>query len=239
MKTFFIKNILPATALALLIFSCEDPERGKNGPLTAPSLRYDSVGAVKSGSFTVYGNITNSGGVLVQGRGVLFSETAETPGFSDQVKTATGDGAGLMTAALAGLKHRTTYRFRLFARNWVDTSYSDVFTYFSAPSLPALAPCIVLDSTRRDSIVVSTSLTANGGETLKDRGFVVSRLNNPAINTKPGEINFIAVDSDSTLNSFQTVIRNLAGQTRYYIRPYARNRGGIGYGNQVTFITKP
>jgi hypothetical protein len=239
MKTLFIKNIIPATAVALLIFSCEDPERGENKPLSAPLLRFDSVGAVKAGSFTVYGNITNSGGLLVQGRGVLFSETAETPGFKDQVKAAIGDGAGIMTAALTGLKPRTNYRFRLFARNWKDTAYSDVFTYFTAPVVPGLAPCAIIDTSRRDSIVVESALTANGGESVYDRGFIISRLNNPAINTKPGEVNFVSVNSDSSLTTFRTVIRNLAGQTRYYIRPYARNRGGIGYGTQIPILTKP
>jgi hypothetical protein len=239
MKNLFIKNILPAAAIAFLSIACEDPERGENKPLTAPALRFDSVGAVKTGSFTVYGNITSSGGLLVQGRGVLYSETSETPGFKDLIKAATGDGIGIMTAALNGLKPRTTYRFRLFARNWMDTTYSDVFTYFSAPTTPALSAAVIIDSTRRDSIVVESQLTSNGGETIFDRGFVISRVNNPAINTKPGEINFVAIDSDSSLNTFRAVVRNFVPQTRYFIRPYARNRGGIGYGTTVSILSKP
>ena len=234
-----INKIIPAAALAALLFSCEDPERGKNGPLSAPTLRFDSVASVKTGSVVVHGNITASGGLLVQGRGVLFSETAETPGFKDQVKTATGDGAGTMTASLTGLKPRTSYRFRLFARNWKDTSYSDVFSFFSAPALPTLSAGIIVDSTRWDSLVVGSSLTGNGGELLQDKGFVISRSNNPAINTKPGEINFVSAGSDSSLASFQSVARNLLKNTRYFIRPFARNRGGIGYGTQVSVLIKP
>lgn len=239
MKTKLIFSIFLAPALALLNFSCEDPDRGMNAPLSAPALRFDSVGAVRTGQFTVYGNITNSGGLLVQGRGVLFSETAEVPGFKDQVKIATGDGAGIMTAALTALKPRTTYRFRLFARNFKDTSYSAVFSWFSAPLLPALSACGVADSSRWDSLVVSSGLTGNGGETIFDRGFVISKVSNPPINTRPGEQNFISVDSDSSRTNFQATIRNLARNTRYFIRPYSRNRGGIGYGTQVTIRTAP
>jgi hypothetical protein len=239
MKTTLLKYFFPVAGLSLMLFSCEDPERGKNGPLSAPTLRFDSVGAVKAGQFTVYGNITNSGGLLVQGRGVLFSETAEVPGFKDQVKVATGDGAGIMTATLAGLKPRTTYRFRLFARNNADTSYSDVFSWFSAPALASLSAGTVADSTRWDSLVVASGLTANGGEQILDRGFVVSKVSNPFINTRQGEYNFISVDSDSSLNGYQATIRNLAKGTRYYIRPYARNRGGVGYGSQVSIRTAP
>lgn len=239
MKSTSIKQLFPVLGLSLLIFSCEDPERGKNGPISAPGLRFDSVGAVKAGSFTVFGNITSSGGLVVQGRGILFSESSEVPSFKDQVKIATGDGAGVMSGALPGLKPRTNYRFRLFARNWKDTSYSDVFTYFSAPSLPALSAGLVIDSTRWDSLVVESSLSGNGGETLLDRGFVVSKQSNPAINTRLGDYNFISVDSDSSLNSFRTAVKGLTTGVRYYIRPYARNRGGVGYGTQVSVLTKP
>lgn len=239
MNTNLLKQVLIWTGLGMSLFSCEDPERGKNGPLAAPTLRFDSVGAVRTGQFTVYGNIINSGGLFVQGRGVLFSETAETPGFKDQVKTATGDGAGIMSAALTGLKPRTTYRFRLFARNLIDTAYSDVFTWFSAPSLASLAAGSIADSSRWDSLVVASSLTGNGGETIIDRGFVVSKTSNSAINTRPGQINFISIDSDSSLTGFKGVVRNLARDTRYFIRPYARNRGGVGYGTQVSIRTAP
>jgi hypothetical protein len=239
MKTNFINTIFPVIAIAALSFGCEDPERGKNGPIAAPSLRFDSVGLVKTGSSTIYGNIINSGGLLTQGKGVLFSDTATTPSFKHQVKIATGDGAGVFSAALAGLKPRTNYRFRLFARNMVDTNYSEVYSFFSAPNLPSLSAAVVVDSSRWDSLVVSSSLITNGSESIFDRGFVIAKTNNPFINTKAGEINFVSVDSDSSLNGFQNTIRNLQPSTKYFIRPYARNRGGVGYGVQVAIRTKP
>jgi hypothetical protein len=157
----------------------------------------------------------------------------------DQVKIATGDGAGVFSAALAGLKPRTNYRFRLFARNMVDTNYSEVYSFFSAPNLPSLSAAVVVDSSRWDSLVVSSSLITNGSESIFDRGFVIAKTNNPFINTKAGEINFVSVDSDSSLNGFQNTIRNLQPSTKYFIRPYARNRGGVGYGVQVAIRTKP
>jgi hypothetical protein len=238
MKKSLIYFIFSGLAFASLLSSCEDKDREKNNPISAPSLRFDTVGAVKTGTFTVYGNITNSGNLFIQGKGILYSDTAAVPSFRHVVKTATSEGAGSFNGVATGLKPLTVYKFRLFARNYVDTTYSEVFEYKSAP-LTAKVSAGVLSSVDRTSVMVSSTLTDNSGETILDRGFVVGTAANPQINTRFGDYNFVSVSSDSTENTYTTTIQNLTPAKRYFIRPYVRNRGGIGYGAQIDVTTLP
>ena len=41
------------------------------------------------------------------------------------------------------------------------------------------------------------------------------------------------------LGPFSFDISNLSAKTRYYVRTYAKNLEGIGYGNQISFVTLP
>lgn len=239
MKRTFIQTLSCLLLAGMAMTSCEDKDKETNNPLSAPQVRIDSAGGIRVGAATVYGSVFNSGNLLVQGKGILYSDTAAEPGFKHLVKAATGDGGGVFSVLLTGLKPRTTYRARFYARNYIDTSYSIVFTFFSAPTLGSVAAASALE-VGRDTVKVSSTLTGNGAETILDRGFIIGRASNPQINTKQGDYNFLSVDNDSTKGtSFVGIVRNLEPGKTYYLRPYVRNRGGIGYGPQAVVTTQP
>ncbi|HOY96447.1 MAG TPA: hypothetical protein PK509_11960 [Catalimonadaceae bacterium] len=233
MKKNFVYLCLAGSLLTAGFTACTDETRKDNKPLSGPTLRFDSVGGVKAGSSTLFGSITNSGGLLISGKGILYSDTTSNPTFKHVVKVATGEGTGLFSTAATPLKPRTTYYARLFARNYMDTTYSDVITFFSAPALAKVSAGVVSEF-GRDTLNVSSTLTDNSFETIYDRGFVYGEFTNPTlVNT------IVSVNSDSTENGFSTVIRNLGPGRRYYIRPFVRNRGGVGYGAQAIVVLQP
>jgi len=230
------KNIIDLLmfTLTVALISCEDKNKTENNPLSGPSLKFDSTGSVRAGSVTLYGTITNSGGLLVAGKGVVYSDTTEIPTFKQLSKAATGEGTGVFNTPITGLKPRTNYKIRLFARNFKDTTYSEVISFISAP-LVAKVSAATLDSLGSDLVKVSSNLTDNSLETIFDKGFVYGTAASP--NIVSGQK--IVVDTDSTEKAFSGTIQNLTPNKQYFIRPFVRNRGGVGYGTQLIITTKP
>ena len=72
---------------------------------------------------------------------------------------------------------------------------------------------------------------SDGGSPIVSRGVCWSKQVNPTVN------DFRTIESGD-LGSFISQITVNPG-TRYYVRAYAINAGGTGYGNQVTFETNP
>jgi hypothetical protein len=233
MKKTFVYLCFAGSVITASFTACTDETRKDNHPLSGPALRFDSVGGVKAGSSTLYGSITSSGGLLISGKGILYSDTTNNPTFRHVVKPATGEGTGVFSTAATPLKPRTTYYARVFAYNFMDTTYSDVITFFSAPALGKVAAGVVSEF-GRDTLNISSALTDNSSEIIYDRGFVYSGTTAPTIaNT------ILTVNSDSTENGFSAIIRNLTPGKKYFIRPYVRNRGGVGYGTQATVTMQP
>ena len=238
LNAFILTSLIGLVSLSLV--SCEDKDREDNRPLSKPEIQLDSIGLVRTGSVLVYGNVTNSGNLYIQGKGIFFTDDpSRTLTFGSIAPRSAADGGGTFSIPLTGLKPRTTYRARFFARNYIDTAYSQEFTFFSAPTLGSVTAASALE-VGRDTVKVSSTLTGNGSETILDRGFIIGRSTNPQINTKKGDYNFLAVDSDSTRGTtFTGIVRNLEPGKTYYLRPYVRNRGGIGYGPQAVVTTQP
>lgn len=75
-------------------------------------------------------------------------------------------------------------------------------------------------------------VTDNGGSTVTERGIVLSLIPGPTIaNTKFGTV------SVTGAGEFISEIAAIKAGTTYYIRAYAVNKNGIGYGNEISFTT--
>lgn len=76
-------------------------------------------------------------------------------------------------------------------------------------------------------------IASNGGATITDCGIVWSINENPTVETNQG-ITSIGVGT----GSFTANLTNLTPNTTYYVRAYATNSKGTGYGNQQNFSTQ-
>jgi hypothetical protein len=75
------------------------------------------------------------------------------------------------------------------------------------------------------------TITADGGATITASGICWSNTNNtPTINDS-------LTKGTTTTGSFTSVINNLKDNTTYYVRAYATNSAGTGYGNVIQFST--
>ncbi len=77
---------------------------------------------------------------------------------------------------------------------------------------------------------VSGELVSDGGSAVNERGVVWSSQPNPSI-----EDNHAVSDSETDI--FTVSITGLEYETTYYVRAYATNSAGTGYGSQLSFTT--
>jgi uncharacterized protein (TIGR02145 family) len=97
-------------------------------------------------------------------------------------------------------------------------------------NIPTVVTGGVTSITQTDS-KVSGIVTSDGGSTITTRGFVWSTNPNPTITLS-------TKTSDGTgVGTYSSSITGLNPNTKYYIRAYASNSAGTGYGDVVEFIT--
>ena len=103
----------------------------------------------------------------------------------------------------------------------------DTFSIVSIPTLTTTAITAITTT----STTSGGNITSDGGASISARGVVWSTNTNPtiALTTK--------TSNGTGIGSFSSSLTNLAPKTTYYVRAYATNSAGTGYGNEISFIT--
>lgn len=194
-----------------------------------PTVTTTTITAITSSGANSGGNVTSDGGCSVTGRGIEWSYYSN---FSSILgSTSNGTGTGFYTSTMSGLADNTTFYVRAYATNSAGTGYGATLSFTTLPSctLPTVTTASI-------SAILATSatgggnVTATGGCAVTARGVCWSTSTNPTIS------NSHTTDGSGT-GSFTSSITGLTCGTTYYIRAYATNSAGTGYGSQVSFTT--
>jgi uncharacterized protein (TIGR02145 family) len=203
-----------------------------SGP-SSPTVSTNSVTNVGSTTATCGGNVSADGGASVTARGVCWS-TSSNPTIALSTKTSNGTGTGSFVSSITGLSPATIYHVRAYATNSVGTAYgSDVqfstTTNVVVPTLTTL-PVTNVSYTSADS---GGNISSDGGGTIAvgARGVCI------ATHTVPTTSDTINASGTGGTGSYAAGFTNLTANTTYYIRAYATNSAGTGYGNQLSFTT--
>ncbi len=176
------------------------------------------------------GNIPNDGGAKVIVRGVCWNTTG-TPTINDN-KTEDGSGSGYFKSKLTGLIPGTKYFVRAYAINDAGISYGEQVEFNTLDSLSV--PVVkTIDVT---NILANTALSGGeviswGGDSVKIRGVCWNKTGHPTIND-------FKTENGNGLGKFTSILYPLEPNTTYYIRAYATNSKGTGYGDELTFRTQ-
>ncbi len=178
------------------------------------------------------GEITNTGGSSITARGVVYG-TSSAPTLSDMFSSdGTGDGAFI--TLLTGLTSNTTYYVRAYATNSAGTAYGEEHSFktneetISIPTVTTVIP----HNLGMLNAETGGEITNTGGSSITARGVVFSTSPAPTL----GDIS----SSDGTGGgSFVTFLMTLTANTTYYVRAYATNSSGTGYGEEYSFTTLP
>lgn len=123
------------------------------------------------------------------------------------------------------------------------TSYSGYVTSCSSSSSCTSNPTLGAASSGTTTTTTAPATCSNGitslgstGCTISSYGFVYGTSSNPTLDN--GTKVQVGTSYTTTGTSFNTTITGLTAGTSYYIRPYATNGNGTGYGSQTNVTTK-
>lgn len=199
--------------------------------LRPPTLSTSEVTEIGPTTATSGGDVTKDGNSDIYVRGVCWS-TGKEPDIEDS-RTTDGYGMGVFVSKITGLTPNTLYHIRAYAVNNEGTSYGNEITFttsiFAVPELTTTA----VSGITQTSAVSGGNITSDGGAEVTERGVCFS-----STRTTP-DISDSKTSNGSGTGSFTSNITGLTGNTTYYIRAYATNSQGTGYGSVVTFKTSP
>ncbi len=195
-----------------------------------PTVTTTAVTNIATTFVTSGGNIPSDGGSPVTARGVCWDTTSSPTIAAD--KTGDGSGSGSFVSQVTGLKSGTKYYLRAYATNMAGTSYGSeqIFTTLDSTLVPTVSTASVTN------IMVKTAqcggnVTEWGGDTVIVKGIVWNTSGNPTLSDSKTE-------NGSGLGSYTSVLYPLDANTTYYVRAYATNSKGTGYGVVDTFMTQ-
>lgn len=197
---------------------------------TPPTITTNTVTCAKN-SATVTATLT-AGTMPLQSSGIIWSTsnsnlTTALPTKTVHTPAVTGNTSDIAT----GLSTSTTYYYRAYVKDLAGNIY-----YGATLSCTTLAATIPSLNTTVPFNVLSYK--ASSGGTITDSGGMLITQKGICWSTTPG----VTINNSRTIDgvngtAFSSLMRVLNPCTTYYIRAYAVNAVGTGYGNEVQFQT--
>lgn len=190
-----------------------------------PTVTTQQPSSVTTVSAVGNGSIVNLGGSPVTQYGVCWS-TAANPTTAD-AHSAEGatTSVGNFTSAITGLTTALTYHVRSYAVNTSGTGYGNDVTF------TATAGGVPIVRTDRTTHVLETSAQGNGTVIDTGRSAITQHGHVWGTSVNPTVSSFRTSLGPASVGSYFSVISNLAVGVPYYVRAYATNTEGTGYGD--------
>lgn len=237
MTTITSRTILCLLCCFYLISSCsKEPADNQPPPIVQPALVLPAISttspsALTTTSITSGGKVDQPGNVSITDRGVCWG-TAPNPTINTNKAGASSvSGDGTFTAVLSGLSANTTYYFRAYVETRSGIVYGN--------ELSAKTSAIATPEMRTDSTIIiganvarfGGTIVSDGGSPVQSKGVCFSTSPMPTVETGTK----ITITED--VRNYTCEMTGLTPNTIYYVRSFATNAGGTGYGNQFTFTT--
>lgn len=196
--------------------------------LSTPELGEIAAYDIGVSYFTIASSIVNNGNGTVSECGFCYSRSV-SPTVND-AKVSCGKPSGtLFSKTISGLDENTPYHVRAYAVNESGVFYSqELIVTTLAISLPIVSVTTVKVEEGSTSASLAAQIISEGNGNITECGFCYATFPLPDITHNKLKCD-VSPSFDFTLNS-------LAIGTKYYVRAYAINENGVGYGEQVSFI---
>ena len=189
-----------------------------------------SVENITHNSATLGGCITYDGGNVVAERGVCWSQS-KNPTIDDNSKISL-DNADKFSVRVETLTQLTSYYCRAYVIAETGDVYygNDVFFTTTHEIFLPTTSRVSVASVKTTSATLSSSLDDDGKGTVSDMGFVYSKSINPTVGD-------FKISCGNQNDDFSCTLSDLTDNTTYYVRSYAVNEAGVGYGEETFFTT--
>ncbi len=194
-----------------------------------PKLGTAKISGITSNSALVEGFVVAQGDGFTE-KGICY-DIAANPTVAKSKTLYTGSlTSASFEVALAGLNYATQYFAKAYAVGPTGTLYGEELTFTTLPVVPTLTTAAVTAVTG-NSAAGGGEVTVSGGAAVTARGICWDIAENPTTaksKTTNGE----------GIGAFTSAMTGLLGNKTYYVRAYATNSAGTGYGPQVSFKTE-
>lgn len=119
----------------------------------------------------------------------------------------------------------------------ISVTYTPAASCTSVPTVSAASNGSVTSSSATVSCASGISSLGSTGCTISSYGFVIGGSANPSIGGSGVTQHEVGDTYTTTGESFSKNLTGLTASTTYYVRPYATNGKGTGYGSQTSFTT--
>lgn len=226
MKRITIQKFLAILLPAILLFAACTEEMSE--VRLEPKLSTSQLLNVTSSTATVVGFVVAQGDGFTE-KGVCYN-TAPNPTVANSKMAYTGTATtATFNVNLSNLNYATKYYARAYATGAAGTVYGEEYNFTTLPVVPTLTTADVTAITG-NSAKTGGNVTNNGGAEVTVRGVCYGLTATPTIadsKTEDGKAN----------GAFVSTLSALKGNTTYYVRAYATNSAGTGYGPAVQFKT--
>lgn len=226
MKRIFIYRILAVLVTATIFIAACTKE--KSDVRLTPTLSTTQVLNVRSDSATVVGFVVAEGDGFTE-KGVCYNTTTGPTIANSKVVYSGQNTTAAFNVKLSGLIYATKYYVRAYATNAQGTIYGEEFNFTTLPVVPTLTTAAITAITG-NAAAGGGNVTVFGGAAVTARGICFGTSHNPTLSDSK------TVDGSGT-GAFVSALTSLKGKTMYYIRSYATNSAGTGYGPEVSFTT--
>jgi uncharacterized protein (TIGR02145 family) len=228
MKRIQQLTLYPVMLLFMLgLASCKKEEPVNQATISTLSVTNITTNTAQSG-----GNITSDGGGEITSRGMVWSTQPNPTAEQNTGLTMDGSGPGLFQSNLTNLQPNTTYYVRAYATNEAGMVYGSEQQFETEGTTPEVTTNAITIITPNSALSGGT-VSDDSGSNVTSRGIVWSTIPNPTF-----ESNLSGNENGSGTGSFTSYLTELAANTTYYVRAYAINSVGVGYGEQLSFKTK-
>lgn len=233
-KTYFVR----AYAINKADIKFSNNEIAYHHPAILPTVITDPlVATLSTSSARGAGTVVDPGGSLIDTTGLVWSTKQNFDPLTDTVwRTTDGALSGGFTGVMTGLSERVTYYVRAYATNGVGTGYGKQESFCLFATAPELTT-ISIDNILGRTATAYGSLDRDGGMPVTRWGFVWSTDKEPDYFKHPHTENIRGDNDPVFTGNFTGALTNLLPNTQYYIRAYAINLAGVGYGVPVPFLT--
>jgi hypothetical protein len=173
--------------------------------------------------------IKSIGGTSITEKGICWSKTANPTVLDTKIISTTF--TPISALSVTGLASGSIIYIRAYATNAAGTAYGEQLTFTTLSySLPVVETVSAVYNYSTNKATCLINVKSNGGCALTERGVCWSTAKNPTIaNTKYA--------SGLSVGQFYAIMSSLNLNSTYYVRGYATNCAGTGYGVQL--IVKP
>jgi FlaG/FlaF family flagellin (archaellin) len=143
--------------------------------------------------------------------------------------TNEGNDTVAFASKLNSLKPNTKYYIRAYAANAIGITYGNTHEFTTLSQVPSIVTSTPKSITSTEATTGGTAID-DGGSAIISKGVCWNTTGNPTI-------------ADTSINhgngnaDFTSFLSGLTPGTKYYVRAWAKNSIGIGYGSTYTFNT--